>query len=249
MRNSKNPSESSLMEITELKNLIQQENLSGIAAFLEQPRSKKMQQILFARTGEFLALQGRSKHNIEYLYWARQYGLQCLKLDANFANVIQAHHGEVSKQAIEALNEQDLSTLQCAQWLLVGWSLWLDYRGSVGVGNDIVAVQSLGEWLIRSDSLRLSLDESVLDIPWIWYGYALSQSLGESYYTVDWSKVQKGFENAGVLDDLMRFEYQYHYVRFVNVSEYCDYSELGDIPLPIQERWDNSQYLCTTDAK
>ena len=189
--------------------------------------------VLFIAASKTYVHRGRLEYSLDDLYRAKQFAIQCLSLQPNFMVIVNRNGGRLNKQAIDTLNQQDQSSVECVKWLGVSWALWLQQRGAMSASEDIPLVQYISHWVQQT----AYIDD------WAWYGQGISTSLGAGYRSVDWQKVKVAFEQVRSMDSLAEFEYNYYYLRYVEPESYCQ-THFSNIPSVYTEIWKDSLYTC-----
>ena len=189
--------------------------------------------VLFIAASTAYVQRGRLEYSLGDLYTAKQFATQCLSLQPNFMVIVERNGGTINKQAIDTINQQDASMVECVKWLGVSWALWLQLRGAMGASEDIPLVQYIFHWVQQT---------SYVD-DWAWYGRAVSSSLGVGYRSVDWQQSKLAFDRIRSMDSLAEFEYNYYYLRYIQPETYCA-SQFTHLPPSYVDVWQDSLYIC-----
>jgi tetratricopeptide (TPR) repeat protein len=109
--------------------------LSGVREFPQQPQMKgRLSRAYVARA------YGLGADGLDGYATAREFGLECMKIDASFGGLVSAAGGAVTPQAVAVLGPE---FVECMTWTSIAWSRWLDERGVIGASIDLPAVKAL----------------------------------------------------------------------------------------------------------
>ena len=191
-------------------------------------------EIFFAVAAKAFAERGRLEWSIGDLELSQQYALKCLAEDYHFRILLRNERGVLTLKAVQALDMNNTSLVECAKWLTVSWALKLHHTQLRSATRDIELLNALAKWLKTTPQLTLD--------PWVDYAHVLAEVLKPA---PNWIWVREQLDQIDDMDDLMAFErtileYKIDKERFCQM-DIVQYTRLSVGQL---ERWQDAQYLC-----
>ena len=150
--------------------------------------------------------------------------------------LLRNEHGLMTLKAVQALDMENASLVECAKWLTISWSLQLHHRQMRSATRDIELLRMLSEWLITVPQLDSD--------PWVLYAHVLSLTLDSS---PDWVLVRTLFDQLEGFDKLLLFERLIVETAAVDSSQFCsvDIEEYFPLSDEHRSRWKNLQFRCS----
>ena len=218
-----------------LYRLWQQGDIQGFEQFLDKKKGDDQNQSFWAIANRLYTEKGRKTLNAEELERGKYYGLQCLLEEDNFSSLVSLRKGQITKQAIEVLEDTDELIVQCMLWTTISWSLWLHQRGGQILLSDVKTVQMMADWVF-----------SVREDKWTHYAMGITQALVDIEQTPNWMSMQEHFQKAQEIDSLVDFELYYYHHRFVEKELYCQKKreDWRLIAPTYQSLWEESRFVC-----
>ena len=203
--------------------------------FIEVIDSQRVgKEIFFAMAAKAFAQRGRLEWSIKDLELSQQYALQCLAEDHHFKILLRNEQGLLTLKAIQALDMNNSSLVECAKWLTVSWSLRLHHTQLRSAERDIELLNALAEWLSTIPQLTSDV--------WVDYAHVLAEILKPA---PNWIWVREQFASIEKMDNLMPFERRLLEQK-VDPERFCatDITQYADLSAGQLSRWQDAQYLC-----
>ena len=193
-------------------------------------------EIFFAVAAKVFAQRGRLEWSIEDLVSSQNYALQCLAEDPHFRILMRNEQGLLTLKAVQALDMNNTSLVECAKWLTVSWSSRLHHTQLYSAQRDIELLNALAEWLDTIPQFQSDI--------WVDYAHVLAEVLRPA---PNWIWVRSQLDTIEGMDDLMPFERRFLEQK-VEPERFCetDITQFSELSEEQVERWNDAQYLCYT---
>jgi hypothetical protein len=191
-------------------------------------------EIFFAVAAKAFAERGRVEWSIVDLERSQQYALKCLAEDYHFRILLRNERGILTLKAVQALDMNNTSLVECAKWLTVSGALKLHHTQLLSAERDIELLNAIAEWLKTTPQLTSD--------PWIDYAHILSEVLKPA---PNWVWVREQLDQIADMDDLMAFE-RVMLERRIDTERFCqtDIVQYPKLSVGQLARWQDAQYLC-----
>ena len=236
MKRKQNPTEG--VDYQQLRSAQQSWSRGQEDRFKEIVASQRIgQEIFFAMGSRLFTERGRMNWSLSDLQQGKDYALQCLGQDHHVQILLRNEHGLMTLKAVQALDMENASLVECAKWLTISWSLQLHHRQMRSATRDIELLRALSEWLVTVPQLDSD--------PWVVYAQVLSLTLESS---PDWVLVRTLFERLEGFDRLLPFERLIVETAAVDHTQFCSVDIEAYFPLSEEHisRWTNLQFRCSS---
>ena len=236
MKSKQNPTEG--VDYQQLRKAQQSWSGGQDDTFKEIVEAQKIgREIFYAMGARLFTERGRKQWSLSDLQQGKDYALQCLGQDHHVQILLRNEDGLMTLKAVQALDMENSSLVECAKWLTVSWSLQLHHRQMRSAKRDIALLRALSEWLVTVPQLNSD--------PWVVYARVVSLTLESS---PDWVLVRALFDQLEGFDALLSFERLIVETATVDHREFCSadmesYSPLSDGHI---SRWQNLQFRCSS---
>ena len=203
--------------------------------FIEIIDSQRVgKEIFFAVAAKAFAERGRLEWSIEDLDRSQQYALQCLAEDHHFRILLRNEQGLLTLKAVQALDMNNPSLVECAKWLTVSWSLRLHHTQLYSAKRDIELLNALAKWLDTIPQLASDI--------WVDYVHVLTEVLKPA---PNWIWIREQFDIIEEMDTLLPFE-RLLLEQKIEPDRLCtsDITQFSNLSEGQLSRWDDAQHLC-----
>ena len=191
-------------------------------------------EVFFAVAAKAFAERGRWEWSIEDLDRSQQYALQCLAEDHHFRILLRNEQGLLTLKAVQALDMNNASLVECAKWFTVAGALRLHHTQLRSAKRDIELLNALADWLDTIPQLASDV--------WVDYAHVLAEVLKPS---PNWLWVREQFSMIEGMDGLVSFERRLLQQK-IEPDQFCQTAieEFGGLSQGQLNRWYDAQYLC-----
>ena len=191
-------------------------------------------EVFFAVAAKAFAERGRWEWSIEDLDRSQQYALQCLAEDHHFRILLRNEQGLLTLKAVQALDMNNASLVECEKWFTVSGALRLHHTQLHSAKRDIELLNALADWLDTVPQLASDI--------WVDYAHVLAEVLKPS---PNWLWVRDQFSMIEGMDELVSFERRV-LEKKVEPDQFCqtDMEQFVGLSQGQLNRWYDAQHLC-----